>query len=430
MRPFRFATQLRELGWQPLVVCFATPGEALSDRERRLSHGIERIELGVPFDRTRRRASGELGRIAGARGGGNGHAASPAARRAPWFAGLLDRVDAHVPVDAWAPVLAWHARALLPRLRAATPSLVFSTADPWSSHLLGGSVARALGVPWIADFRDPWTLCPVRGQGPRLARLINCRVERRMLQHASRVTFTTRSTLARYAAAYPEAAQRMVCIPNGFDAALLADPVSIDLERTPAEGPLRLCFFGRFRPLSPASPITRALALLAERSPAYAPRIRVSAVGELPEADAALARRLGVLEQFEVLAPVAYEQSLGVLRRHDVSLLSTAPGRDDIVPAKLWDYLAAGRPILSLGANPEVEQRLAELSAGVQLAPGDAAAAAELLARCIESKARSEPLPIPARPPKADARLAEFESRRLTQQLAELFEATLASAGR
>jgi glycosyltransferase involved in cell wall biosynthesis len=416
LRPFRFACYLEQFGWEPLVLCLATPGEALSAGEARHSEHVARIEMGTPFDRTRRHASGDFG-VAARRV--HPQPASDRSQRAG--ARWLSTLDAWVPLDTWAPLLAWHTRRLLPRLERLAPALIFSTADPWSSHLAGAWLARRLGVPWIADFRDPWTLCPYRGRGPRLTRSINRAFERHVFERASHATFTTERTLARYQAAYPDAASRMSCVPNGFDTALLADAVDAELEPLPAAAPVSLCFFGRFRALSPARAILLALGRLLERQPRARGKIRLVAVGELPPEDAALARQLGISDAFQSIAAVPYEQTLRLLRAHDVSLLSTAPERDDIVPAKLWDYLAARRPILSLGQNPDVAELLAARSAGLQLGPDATERIAELLESCVERKQRGEPLPIPSRP--IASGVDDFDARRLTQRLAALFDA-------
>ena len=427
LRPFRFASHLQRFGWRPLVVCFATPGESLSERERQRAQGIERIELRTPFDRTRQGASGELGQAARSRPGRQAPSAGErlggdAARALSWLASAL---DASVPIDAWAPLLGWHAATLLPRLVRAAPEVVFSTADPWSSHLFAACVARGVGVPWVADFRDPWTLCPFRGRGPRLTRVINRAFERHVLMHASHATFTSERTLERYRAAYPAAARRMSCLPNGFDASLLTDPLDEPLEPLAATAPLRLLFFGRFRPLSPARAILLALARLLEREPGARGRVRQHPEGSLPPEDAPHARTLGVADAFEPLSPVPPERTLSAVRRHDISLLSTAPERDDIIPAKLWDYLAARRPILALGRNPDVARLLSTCSAGVQLAPERTADIAELLARCLAHKQRGTPLPLPTRP--LDHDISAFEAQHQTRCLAQLFDALTAA---
>lgn len=417
LRPFRFACHLERFGWRPIVVCLATPGEALSEQEARCSAAVLRLEITTPIDFTRRQAGGEYGQGAALEPRQPSRALRCAARAA---AGLRDGLDTSLPLDTWAPLLAWHGLRLLPQLARLAPEVVFSTADPWSSHLLGAWLGRRLGVPWVADFRDPWTLCPFRGRGPAITQRINRALERQVFARSSHATFTTERTLARYQAAYPEAAARMSCLPNGFDATLLQDPVDAVLAPLPASAPLRLCFFGRFRPLSPARAMLLALGHLLEREPRARGKVLASGVGALPPEDAALAAALGVSDAYEPLPAVRYEDTLGALRRHDISLLSTAPERDDVVPAKLWDYLAARRPILSLGRNPDVGRLLATLSAGVQLDPLDTGQVAELLGRCLASKAEGEQLPIPTRA--RSEPIAEFEAERLTQRLATLFE--------
>ncbi len=422
-RPFRFATHLRQAGWQPSVVYLQASGLELTETERRLLHGVELLPLGAPLDTTQRLASGGLDDH-NTKAVHEDNAQQLGAPKKP--AGLLSRaalslreeIDSAIPLDSWAPVLWLHAKRLIPKLRMHPPDVVWSTADPWSSHWLGMELGRRLHVPWVADFRDPWTLCPIRSRVPNWTQRVNQRFEAQIMDRAAAVTFTAERTRDNYAHHYTQAASRMHCIRNGFDSAQLVDPILGPFESPAADKTLNVVFFGRFRPLSPATAIIEALAHIQRRAPACLAKIRVHCVASLAGADFELATSRGVIEQFRPLTPVPYERSLSAIRSHDLALLSTATERDDIVPAKLWEYLAAGSPILSLTPNPEVASILQQVNGGVQLDPRDPSAIADLLIRCCESKSAGRPLPIPARA--ADDPLTQFDAPHLTRQLATL----------
>ncbi len=323
LRAAKFAKYLHEFGFEPHIVSLdeGLPGQSV-------------YKLSTPIDRTHKTSGSALGK-----GAANDRLS------------LLDRM---VPVDTWLPVMWWNRAKVVEFAREKKIRLVWSTGDPWSGHLLASAVSKALDVPWIADWRDPWSLCKVRNLGrPRWTRKVDAVVERRWMSQATHNTFTADETTRRYVEAYGVEAST---IYNAFD----QEEVSPGVLK-PAEVRVELVFFGRFRELSPAEPVIRMVA--ACKDPA---RVRVVSFGSMPDPDLRLAESLGVAESFVFETPVPYAQAASRLRRADLLLLSTDPRRDDIIPAKLWDYLPIGRPILSLAPNPEVGRILARTRTGAE----------------------------------------------------------------
>jgi hypothetical protein len=264
----------------------------------------------------------------------------------------MDVLDRWIPIDGWVPVMWWNRARVVEHALEKGIRLVWSTGDPWSGHLLAETVADALSVPWIADWRDPWTLCSVRNQGrPGWVRALDRRVERHWMGRATLNTFTARETERRYHAAY---GVETATIHNAFD----HDDVSGG-EPDPGRDDVELLFFGRFRDLSPAEPVIRLVASCDEPH-----RVRVVSFGSLGEEDLLLASRLGVADCFVSEPPIPLAAAMDRLRKADFLLLSTDPHRDEIIPAKLWDYLPVGRPILSLVPNRDVDRILLDTGTG------------------------------------------------------------------
>lgn len=357
LRPYRFATRLIAHGWESKVICLATPGANLEPHAASRLAQLERWEVRSPLDRTRRRADSDLEQA-------HRPTSIAAGRPRGWLDRLADKVDAAFPVDTWAPLLMWAAPGLVRQARVFKPDLIWATADPWSSLGLAQYLAKRLQVPWIADLRDPWTLCPVRsGQRTSWARAWDRFFERRFLKSATAIGFTSRLTLERYAQAYPEHAERMFNEPNSFDA---SPPTwyGDELRLAPTTRPLEVTFFGRFRASAPPTLLIDALAQIKAQDPQLGLRIRVRSVGGLQGEDARRAERLGVANQFESMGAVPNSEATRTLAKADLLVLTTAPVRPEMIAAKLWDYLPAQRPVLALSDNPEIGEVLTRTGLG------------------------------------------------------------------
>lgn len=416
MRPFRFAIHLRAFGWEPTVLTLATPGQHLTEKEAQLLDGIEVVELRAPFDRTAR-AESQLGLTK----------ARPA-KRPGLGASVLETLERQVPADTWLPLFRLRYGEILQTLQRVRPDVLWTTGDPFSGLVVSEKLVRRTGVPWVADFRDPWTLCRVRSAGlwaPTQA--INRRLERRILETADAVVFTAQQTEARYRRHYADLAPRTATIYNSFDPVVFDDPVAAHAATphtatphavSPGEG-LTLGFFGRFRALSSAALIVDVLARVRQHDPALAERIKVRSFGPLNAEDARYAEARGVRSSFVPHEAVPLERALSALRQFDLLLLSTEARRDEIVPAKLWEYIPSGRPILSLAPNPEVGAILERTGTGVQFDLAQPERVAALLIACLRAKQEGQPLPVPFDPrPEA---IRRFDSRTTTGQLASLF---------
>lgn len=425
MRPFRFALHLKDFGWEPVVLTIAASGQHMTPKEKQLLSEIEIIEIRSPFDWTSSSES-HLGTNVETR---------PLADRSKAVAGtprrsrglgeiVLETLDRQFPTDTWLLLFAAKYRELQRIVRRVQPDILWCTGDPWSGLVAAQRLAERTDLPWVADFRDPWTLSGLRtaGQWP-LSRRADAYFERRIIESADVVVFQTSSVDKSYRIHYDDVDFDTRVITNSFDPSVFDDPITFDTAKaTPvshADG-LHIGFFGRFRAMSPASLIIDALSIVRRRDPDQARRIYVHSFGSLNETDSSYAGECGVATSFVREDAVPLQDSLAVLRGFDLLLVSTDVSREHIIPSKLFEYLAAGRPILSLSRNPEVRTILEETGTGIQLDPLRPEAVADCLIRCLEACDERRTLPVPFQP-EAPA-IARFEARETTRQLATIFD--------
>ncbi len=412
LRPARFVRWLPQAGVRPWVACLSSGDDSPhggGTGEGALFH------IRAPWDRTRSGASqSDLG---GAR----------PARKRTVFDAFADAVDRWTPIDTWWPLLASRAPALTRWARQRSVQAVWSTANPWSSHVVGASVAAQLGVPWIADYRDPWTLDAAwRAHRPAPVRAFDERTERALLGQAAAVVFTSWATEAAYLKAFPEIAGRTFVLPNSFEPADEAGSAIVPDTRVESSAQtLEFLFFGRFRATSPPDLWIEALALLSTRAPEKTAALRIVSVGGLPDADRQRAESLGVGACFESCDAVPYDQALRRLRQADALILALGDVRTDVIPAKLWDYLPAGRPIVAPVHNPDVHRILAQTGTGEALAP-TAEALAAWLDRAVVVDAAGARLQVATQPNLAE--IARWGADASAAALAEVFRSAVARA--
>lgn len=263
--------------------------------------------------------------------------------------------------DPWIGWWPWAVRAGRRVMSADPVDLIYSTSPHATAHLVALSLVRRTALPWVTDFRDPWYEEPPEPGTPRLVHAAARRLERVVVQRADRIVVTTprmRETLAARYRAEPD--DKFSVIPNGYDEddfGLLAPPP----KRAPEE--LLIVHAGSLNPVfRDPRPVFAAIREAADAGALDTSKLRLRFFGggefaKSPEVRCALAES-GLAERVEFRARIAYGQILEELLKADVLLLlQDSPDTQEVVPAKLFEYLRAGRPVLAAvrpGATAEV----------------------------------------------------------------------------
>ena len=249
--------------------------------------------------------------------------------------------DAHL---GWLPPAFWRGVSLCRRHRF---TAMISSGPPHTAHLVGLALKRACHVRWLADFRDPWTTNPGKPAFVRsaLSDRLETAMERAVVRAADRVIAVNdrlRESLARAHA--PEPASKFVTIANGFD--------GLEMATLPAAEPTDVftithvgTLYYRRSPLG----VLRAVASLIEERTVARQDIRVRFIGATADGNHVedVVAALGLGAVVETQGPVPHPQALAAMRGSDLLLL-LAQGQPDQIPAKAFEYLAAGPPTLAI----------------------------------------------------------------------------------
>lgn len=249
--------------------------------------------------------------------------------------------------DRWASWLLGGVVSGLAQIRRERPDVLFSTYPIATAHLIAYALHRLTGLPWVADFRDPMAQDGYPAD-PRRWRAYR-RIEGLALRHAARSVFVTPGALAMYRARYPELpAGRLALIGNGYDEATFAG-LSAPTP-TPGPRPLLLLHSGVIYPSErDPGPFFEALAALRRRGQISSERLRVRlrASGHDHLYQARL-DALGIADLVELAPAIPYRPALEEMLSADALLLFQAANCNQQIPAKAYEYLRAGRPVLAL----------------------------------------------------------------------------------
>lgn len=243
----------------------------------------------------------------------------------------------------WADQLA---RSILSQRLIDTDDVLITFGQPMSDHLAGLALKRALNIPWIAHFSDPWSDNPYGWPNP-LSRLRLRTMEQNVIAAADRVLFTSQETVDLVMGKYPPAWRAKAgAMPHTFDPHGLAGETRS--AGTGATFVLRHLgnFYGRRNPLL----LIQALKLLLQKQPAMLDGVHFELIGRWVGHDKPSSTAFGLpdgLVRFRKSIP--YIDSLREMRDASALLIIDAPFEHNVFfPSKLVDYLWARRPILAL----------------------------------------------------------------------------------
>jgi glycosyltransferase involved in cell wall biosynthesis len=325
-RTLRFVQHLPSLGWQPLVLS-AHPSayEKVSDD----------LLADVPAGTVVRRAF-----------------ALDTARRlqiAGRYLGWMARPD------RW---ISWKFDAIrqgLKLIEEFKPDVIWSTYPIATAHVIASALHRKTGIPWVADFRDPMAQEGYPADPRTWQSYLD--IEADATAHACRCVFTTPGAARMYQQRYPAAASRMVVLENGYDEeSFLSAAIQPQVVGAAADGkrPLVMLHSGIVYP-SERDPTQLFVALgRLQKAGALGPnelhiRFRASVHDDLLRL---LAKTHGAQDFIELCPPIPYREALAEMLAVDALLVMQASNCNAQIPAKIYEYLRSGKPILGL-TDPE-----------------------------------------------------------------------------
>jgi glycosyltransferase involved in cell wall biosynthesis len=283
-----------------------------------------------------------------------------------------------VGLVTWLPAALVAARTLM---RDRQIECVVTSGPMHSTHLIGLLLDRERPA-WIADFRDGWRYEPLRPPWPtRAQERLDATMECRVARGAEAVIGVTRPIAQDISGRLGIAATH---IPNGWDP--WRDVRTSRASKVESEpGIVTVVHTGKLGGdvWRDPEPLFIAMRRIAAHRPDSARRLRLVLAGPmdprlselLEDGDGAGVRYVGQLSR---------EGSLALQRSADALLLLTSPHHVSHATGKLFEYLAAGKPIIALARGSEAGRIVQETGTGVVVGANDVEGIARALLAAVD----------------------------------------------
>jgi glycosyltransferase involved in cell wall biosynthesis len=234
----------------------------------------------------------------------------------------------------WLPFAVAEAGWLLSHSRY---DLIWSFGFPFTSHLIGGLLSRLRRVGWVAEYGDPWSFGDESALMPRWRQIMDRWLESKLLKAASRVIVCTDETKTGFLATFPFVKSDVIAVvPHGYDTKDYDIPEAVATDR------FRIVYTGIFyQGIREPDTFFRALRELS------ADRFEVLVAGRVDSRYCTLINQLGLDNNVSFLGPLPHDQVVRLQKGASI-LLSFGWIGGYQIPAKLYEYFGACRPILNI----------------------------------------------------------------------------------
>jgi glycosyltransferase involved in cell wall biosynthesis len=237
---------------------------------------------------------------------------------------------------------------------------IVSTGPPHSMHLIALGIKKKLKVPWLADFRDPWTDIDfyhdlkISAYADRKHK----KLELQAITGCDAMVVVSREMKENYE---KMGGHNVHLITNGFD------PDDMTEETVVQDTKFSIAHVGSLPPNRNPTVLWKALSELCGLLPNFRDDLVIKLAGNVDQSVLNDLEQLGLTGQMNRIEYVPHDQVIIMLKQSAVLLLAinNSPNAKGILTGKFFEYLAAGRPILAIGpADGDLAQILTDSGAG------------------------------------------------------------------
>ncbi|MGI6656358.1 MAG: glycosyltransferase [Desulfobulbus sp.] len=365
-RTVGFIRNLSQIGWDVEVLTVLPDGRHQVNREllKKIPagvsvHQVRDVDLFSFVERSRKSPA------VSAQPSAEGDGTNLMKTRSGIWRSLLHRVKESVSSFLKTPdfQIGWYVPALFRCIFSLKkPAVLYSSAPPYTGHLIGLACRFFWRVPLVCDFRDPWLDNPFRFERTGWVGRWDAWLEKQVFSRADLLIANTAKSAALFRSRFPRSAHKVEVIANGFDP---EDYDSLVPKRDYPEDVCVLMHTGFLYGERDPTNFLRAVQMLVEEK--SCPHLRIALVGSASVLDQNgddLISRMGLESVVACLPPVPHDVALSLMKGAD-ALLLLAVGTVLQIPAKLYEYLGVAKPILSVAEPASATAELTETLSGL-----------------------------------------------------------------
>ncbi|OQX76257.1 MAG: glycosyl transferase family 1 [Bacteroidetes bacterium 4484_276] len=220
-----------------------------------------------------------------------------------------------------------------------------TTGPPHSMHMIGLGVKKNLGIPWLADFRDPWTNIDFYDQ-LKLSKMANNKhhkLERFVLQNADSITVISN----RMAKNFERIIKRHYeVITNGFDEDDALLQANMEKDRK-----FSIVYIGSINNARNPIPLWKTLKSIIKENSEFEKNLEIKLVGPVDFSVKEDIKTFGLDKFITYINYIPHNKIATLQKRSQILLLliNNTPNAKMVVTGKLFEYIASGTPILCIG---------------------------------------------------------------------------------
>lgn len=256
------------------------------------------------------------------------------------------------PYIGWVPSAVLKARQIIDKQ---APTVMFTSSPPLSTHLVGFRLKKMFGIPWIADFRDVWPAFFL--QRKTIFDRINDRTALSILRTADKVVAVSEPMRQEFISRDPAASiGKYELIYNGFDPDDYKTIDPTDFDR------FTILYTGEVFQRDPSSVLNATKELV--KDGLIGRDFQIIFLGTINR-DFVSNREL-VGDFVKICDPVPHSQALSSMLGANLLLLLVGESKDHsiTIPAKLFEYMFANKPILAISPDGPVSDLIKKAGLG------------------------------------------------------------------
>jgi glycosyltransferase involved in cell wall biosynthesis len=245
---------------------------------------------------------------------------------------------------------------------------IVSTGPPHSMHLIALAIKKRFNIPWLADFRDPWTDIDYY-KDLKISAFANRKhknLELKTIKGCSAMVVVSSDMKENYEMM---GANNVHVITNGFD------PEDMVIDQVVRDTKFSISHIGTLPPGLNLEGLWQVLSELSEALPNFRNDLEIKLVGKVDHSVIDDITANNLIGQFNQIEYVTHDKAASLMRQSAILLLAInkdSPNAKGILTGKFFEYLASGRPIMAIGpTDGDLAKILKDSEAGVIAAYDD-----------------------------------------------------------